>query len=112
MHQNLCKDNKEKYITFVDGIIHAFLPGKVEHPELYDLVKTYQLHRLSQTCRKYRNQKCRFNFGKLFSRKTIVAEPLPLNLSDDEKCNLLQKRQKIMDKVKEYINTYLNPFKS
>ena len=50
----------------------------------------------------------RVNFGKLFSRKTVIAEPLPLNLSDEERFSLLLKREEILNKVKEYIEFCLN----
>ena len=45
--------------------------------ELFEFVKTFQVHRHSKTCSKHRNDKCRFNFGKFFTYRTIVAEPLP-----------------------------------
>ena len=107
----LTKDNKEEYIEFVDNIIHAVLPDENEQPELYNLVKTYQMHRHSKTCRKYKNQACRFHFGKLFSKRTIVAEPLPSDIPESEKVLILQKRKEIVSKVKEYINLNLNPAK-
>lgn len=45
--------------------------------ELYELVKKYQTHNHSKTCRKYENIACRFEFGHFFTDTTIVAEPLP-----------------------------------
>ena len=47
---------------------------KIEKPELHELVKLYQLHRHSKTFRKYKNEACRFKFGKFFSKETLVAE--------------------------------------
>ena len=55
---------------------------------------------------------CRFNFGKFFCDRTIVAEPLSALLSDQEKTEILQWRKIILDKVQHYINTFLNPAKS
>ena len=54
----LSEDKKEDYISFVDGIIRADLPDPASEPELYKLVKTYQVHSHSQTCRKYKNKPC------------------------------------------------------
>lgn len=45
--------------------------------ELYELVKKYQTHNHSKTCRKYENIACRFEFGHFCTDTTIVAEPLP-----------------------------------
>lgn len=107
----LTRNNKAEYINFVDSIIHAYLPDCREAPMLFELVKTYQLHRHSRTCCKYRNKECRFNFGKFFSSRTIVAEPLPHDMSDEERTVIMDKRNDILAKVKEYINSNLNPAK-
>ena len=105
------KSNKEEYVKYVDNIVHAYLPDEAQQPELYNLVKTYQLHRHSKTCRKYKNQACRFHFGKFFSKRTIVAEPLSSDIPENERIILLQERKEILTKVKEYINEYLIPAK-
>ena len=47
--------------------------------KLHELVSTYQKHTHCETCRKYKNIPCRFNFGQFFTQKTMVAKPL----SDD-----------------------------
>lgn len=73
----LNSENKEEYITFVDGIIKCELPNKETNPDLYKLVSTYQTHSHSKSCRKYKKKKCRYSFGKFFTDHTIVAEPLP-----------------------------------
>ena len=101
---SLTKNNKEEYVEYVDNIIHACLPDEAQQPELYNLVKTYQLHRHSKTCRKYKNLACRFHFGKFFSKHTIVAEPLSSHIPENERIIHLQKRKEILRKVKEYIN--------
>ena len=54
-------------MAFVDQIFHAFLPDRKENAELHNLVKLYQLHRHSRTCRKYKNELCRFKFGTFVS---------------------------------------------
>ena len=103
--------NKEEYIAFVDQIVHAFLQDRNKNPELHELVKLYQLHRHSKKCRKYKNEVCRFEFGKFFTKETLVVEPLPENMPKGIKVSVLRKRNEILQKVKDYINNFLNPSK-
>ena len=81
----------------------------VSEKELFELVKTCQVHRYSKTCRKYRNDKCRFNFGKIFTDRTIVAEPLPDDMPEEIKNQVLKNRSDLLSKGKRYIGTELNP---
>ena len=67
----LTNENKELYIRHVDEKISAALPDTNQN-EIFELVKTYQIHRHSKTCRKYRNYSCRFHFGKFFCERTII----------------------------------------
>ena len=108
---SLTKNTKNEYIQWVDNIISAYLPNHVEEPKLFELVKTYQLHRHSRTCRKYKNQICRFNFGRFFCNETIVAEPLPELMCHEEKVEIFKWRNELLKKVKLHINTELNPAK-
>ena len=71
----------------------------------------YQLHRHSKTYRKYKNRPCRFNFDRYFAEKTIIAKPLPLSLKDHEKADIMVERNRILTKVKEYIDKELDPAK-
>ena len=72
----LTSENKDAYVEFIDKHVQANLPSEKNEPELHDLVKTYQKHNHSRTCRKYKNVACRFNFGQFFTKKTLVAEPI------------------------------------
>ena len=105
----LTKDDKEEYITFADNVIHAVLPHEAEQPELYKLVATYHMHRHSKTCCKYKNESCQFQFGTFFSKRIIAAEPLPSNMPENDKLIILENRKQLLSKVKDYINSYLNP---
>ena len=66
----------------------------------------YQLLRHSNTSRKCKIEGCRFKFGRFFNKETLVAEPLPDSVQDEVKVLVLSKRK---EKVKDYINNFLNP---
>ena len=108
----LTNDTKDAYIDYIDQHVQAYLPGIETDPELYDLVKTYQTHNHSKTCRKYKNVTCRFNFGQFFTDRTIIAEPLAEDMDDQIKSDLLTRRKEILSKVKQKIDDVLNPSKS
>ena len=108
----LKKNNVDKYVSFVDKIVHTYLPNKHENLDLHKLVKLYQLHRHPKTCHKYRNHGCRFHFGKLFSNQTIAAKPFQSDMSGNMKHPVFNKRKDVLSKVKDYINNHLNPAKA
>ena len=107
----LTKDNKEEYTALVVNVIHVALPHEAEQPELYKLITTYQLHRHSKICHKYKNESCRFKFWRFFPKWTIVAEPLPLNMPENGKPIILENQEQLLSKVKNYVKSYLNPAK-
>ena len=72
-------------------------------------MKKYQTHSHSKTCRKYRNIACRFNFGQFFTDRTIVAEPLPQDMDEEIKTNILTRRKEILSLMKQKIDEVLNP---
>ena len=85
----LTSENREAYIEFVDKHVQAFLLNEQTEPELQELVKTYQKHNHSKTCRKYKNVNCRFNFGQFFTKRTCVAQPLNCDLNEQIRRNIL-----------------------
>ena len=105
----LTKQNENIYANWIDSVVSVELPDVENNTELHNLVKTYQLHRHSKTCRKYKNQNCRFHFGKYFTDQTIISKPLSDDLSDIEKQDILKSRDELLLKVKAYINSELNP---
>ena len=107
----LNSDNKQAYIDYIDKHVQAFLPNRETEPHLHDLVKTYQKHSHSKTCRKYKNTRCRFNFGQFFTNRTIVAEPLSDDIDEGLKMKTLEKQNEILISVKEIIDDVLNPSK-
>ena len=107
----LTSENKQAYIDYIDKHVQAYLPTEDEDGELHDLVKRYQKHSHSKTCRKYKNIQCRFNFGQFFTGRTIVAEPLADDLDESIKTtgSLLENRLELLTSVKQKINELLNP---
>ena len=75
------------------------------------MVKIFQIHRYSKTCRKYRHQKCRFYFGEFFSDRAIAAGPLPDDMTEQIKNQVFKNSKGLLRIVKSYINTELNPSK-
>ena len=61
-------DNVDKYINLLDKILSVSLPVLKFDSNLYELVKTYQIHRHSKTCWKCNNDKCCFHFGRFFTQ--------------------------------------------
>ena len=92
----LTKDTKNKYLTYIEHIVKAQLPDRENEQELYELVKTYQIHSHSKSCHKYKNIDCRYSFGRCFTESTVIAEPLPDDMCDDEKQEILQNRANIL----------------
>jgi hypothetical protein len=107
----LRSESKDAYVQYVDKHVQANLPDENDEPELLELVKMYQKHNHSKTCRKYKNVSCRFNFGQFFTKQTIVAEPLDVNLDDECKSSILNRRKEILCLVKQKIDELLNPSK-
>ena len=99
----------QQYVDYIDSHVQAFLPDECNDPELYELVKVYQKHNHSKTCRKYKNVNCRFNFGQFFTSRTIIAKPLNENMDEEMKIRLLDRRMKILSSIKQKIDDVLNP---
>jgi hypothetical protein len=87
------------------------LPSEKDEPELHALVKMYQKHNHSKTCRKYKNVSCRFNFSQFFTKRTIIAEPLNENIDEEIKSNVFNRHKEILSLVKKKIDEVLNPSK-
>ena len=115
----LSKANTEQYIKFIDSFIKAFVPNPVENSELFHLVTIYQVHSHSKSCRKYKNERCRYHFGRFYTNHTIIYLPLQQDLPEDQENSILNERERTLTTVKQYIDsnldprrkTILNPFK-
>ena len=56
------EDSDANVIKFIDKYITCSILDKEKFPKLHKLVTTVQTHGHSQTCRKKKGVKCRFNF--------------------------------------------------
>ena len=99
------------YSILINMFKLTLIPDENDEPELYELVKMYQKHNHSKTCRKYKNVSCRFGFGQFFTKQTLVAQPLDENLDDESKSSILNRRKEILCLVKQKIDELLNPSK-
>ena len=105
----LTKDNVDEYTQFTDSIVKAFVSDINENPEFFHLVTAYQVHSHSKPCRKYKNEKCRYHFGKFYTERTIISLSLPSHLPEAEKNNILNERGHILSTVKQYIDEKFRP---
>ena len=112
-----CPDEmtKHDYVEYINKHVQAFLPSQTDDPELHELVKTYQKHNHSKSCRKYKNINChfnfgQFNFGQFFSKQSIVAEPLDNNMNEELRNRVLARRKEVLSLVKQKHRQSLESF--
>ena len=77
-------------------------------PELYELVKTYQVQAHSRTCWKYNKNEFPFLYGRYFTEKTIIKKLSDSKFNDDEKKELLTWRNMLLRQAKSCIDNNLN----
>ena len=80
-------------------------------PELFELVKTYQVDAHCRTCWKYNKNECRFCYGWSFTEKTIITKALDSKFSNDEKQEVFTWINTLLRQVKSCIDNHLNPAK-
>ena len=104
-------ENTAAYIEFIEKIINAQLPDHLNDLELFDLLKTYQVHTHSRTCWKYNKNECHFSYGRCFTEKTIISKPLDSKFSNEEKQVILTWRNILLSQFRSYIDNNLYPAK-
>ena len=63
-----------------------------------------QKHNHSKTCRKYKNNPCRFHFGQFFHKEDICSIYYSEELDEESKMTILTKRNVILNLVREQID--------
>ena len=51
----LSTTSEDEYVAFINNIIKCELPNPQERPQIFELVRIYQTHSHSRSCRKYKN---------------------------------------------------------
>ena len=80
------------------------MPDHLNDPELFDLVKTYQVYVHRRTCWKYYKNECHFLYGRYFIEKTIITKPLDSKFSNEEKQKVLTWRNTLLRQTKSYFD--------
>ena len=88
-------DQIDKAVELASELISCQVP---EGTKLGRIVSEVQKHGHTKSCLKY-NGSCRFGFPKLPCPKTLMAEPLPEDMSEDEKSDLLKKASETLMKT-------------
>ena len=97
---HLPRDNKPLYTESLNVIIGADPPEEDKEQELFDVRKNFQTYRHTNTYHKFKNKRCRFHYGRYLTDRTVIAEPLASNTAVDVKVILVEKRNRVLDKVK------------
>ena len=71
--------------------------------ELDQLVREVNMHKYTDSCQILKS-KCRFNFPRLPSNKTIIAGPLPSDMSEEDRDKELAEAKDILDLVKDQLS--------
>ena len=90
-------------VAFVDTFTTVSLHPAVVGPIVAAIAEKVNQHRHTKTCRKYQTV-CRFNMPKLPSYETIVARPIPKDISDKAKKKLQEEQRVIFKKVREVLD--------
>ena len=97
----LNKNFNEEETSVLEKFIDTFISCSLNTEQVSKIAKEVQIHHHTKTCRKY-GSKCRFNFPRFPSIKTIIAQPLSMDDFSTEKefeaelCNL----EKVLENVK------------
>ena len=92
-------------------LLNSQLSDHLSDPELFELVKTYQVHGHSRTWWEYNKNEFQFAYGRYFTEKTIIAKPLDSKFSNDEKQKILTWRNALISPIKSHIDNNLYPAK-
>ena len=100
---NVTDEDLAIIVAFVDTFTTVSLHPAVVGPIVAAIAEKVNQHRHTKTCRKYQTV-CRFNMPKLPSYETIVARPMPKDISDKAKKKLQEEQRVIFKKVREVLD--------
>ena len=88
--------------NFVEKYVHGHIPENMKQmPDVKDLVMKLQTHAHSSYCRLHINTKCRFNFPKPPSTRTIVSRQLRV---DERNETDAEENSRIMQAIHERLD--------
>ena len=87
----------------IDTIISCSTSTKDD--DLNEIVKEVQVHHHTKSCRRGKQNYCRFGYPKPPSNKTLIAMPLPEDMDKEEKRKKLELYREIMTKVKKALES-------
>jgi len=96
------KELSDEETAVTVAFIDKFITCSRQNKEVSNIVEEVQIHHHTKACRKY-GTICRFSYPKYPSKRTIIARPLPNNLSPEERLKLQQSHKKILDTVKSLL---------
>ena len=103
--RDLINEKKAKIKEYKDiEILKSALIEEKGKRELNQLVREVNSHHCTGSCRKYDKNKCRYDFPRFFSEKTIIANPLSNDVTEEQQKiheKILQKRNLILKLVKD-----------
>ena len=102
---DICDEKNEAIVLteIVDKMISCQLPE--DDPNLKKIVSEVQKHKHTKSCLKY-NGKCRYDFPKLPSPKTILAKPLSENDgTEEERTQKRENANSVLAKAKSLLDT-------
>ena len=71
----LDRETDDQCIAFINKYISCQMPNENEDSELFQLVKTRQIHHHTRTCKQNKNKSCRFGYPRSPSPLTLIARP-------------------------------------
>ena len=101
-------ENEVVYTDFIEKTINAQLPDHLYNLELFELVKTYQVHVHSRICWKYNKNEGHFSSSCHFTEEKIIAKPSNSKFSNEEKQEILTWGNTLLRQLKSYIDNNLN----
>ena len=79
-------------IHFIKKTTNVQLLHHLINPEIFDRIKTYQVHAQSRTCWKYNKNYCHSSYSWYFTEMARISKPIDSKFSSDEKQGFSRKR--------------------
>ena len=91
--------------------INAQLPDDLSYSELSKLLKSYQVHISTRTCREHNKKEYCFLYDWYFTEKAVIAKLLDCKFWSEENEEVLNWRTTLLWQFTSYINYNPNPAK-